>query len=132
AELAAEGLKNARGLGNLQATPERVYYSKLSDTHRQFSVAIYSVAVVMWVGGMLGIMNTMFAAISQRIKDVGVLRLMGYRRWQVFFSFQLESLVIALVGGALGVLIGYVIFDGWTATSIVSSGQGGGKTVILT
>jgi ABC-type lipoprotein release transport system permease subunit len=133
AELAAAALKNARGLGNLQATPERVYYSKLSDTNRQFSVAIYVVAVVMAVGGMLGIMNTMFAAISQRIKDVGVLRLMGYRRWQIFTSFQTESVVIGLVGGALGVLVGYLWADGRTATSIVSSaGGGGGKSIVLT
>src|SRR5207249_6476740 len=124
--------KNFRSERNLQASPERVYYSKLSQTNQEFSVAIYFIAAVMAIGGTLGIMNTMFAAISQRTKDIGVLRLMGYRRWQVFMSFQLESLVIALVGGALGVFIGYLIFDGWTATSIVSSGQGGGKTVILT
>ncbi len=78
----------------------------------------------MAIGGVLGIMNTMFAAISQRTKDIGVLRLMGYRRWQVFLSFQLESLVIAILGGCLGLLLGYLLADGRTATSIMSSGAG--------
>ena len=55
--------------------------------------------VVMAVGGMFGVMNTMFAAISQRTKDIGVLRLLGYTRRQMLVSFLLESLVIALVGG---------------------------------
>lgn len=132
AEAAAVELKNFRSSRNLQASPERVYYSKLSETNQQFSVAIYFIGVVMAIGGMLGIMNTMFAAISQRTKDIGVLRLMGYRRWQVFLSFQLESLVIALLGGCLGLFIGYLVADGRTATSIMSSGAGGGgKSVVL-
>jgi ABC-type antimicrobial peptide transport system permease subunit len=42
----------------------------------------------------------------------------------------LESLLIALVGGLLGVALGSMA-DGWTASSIVSSGQGGGKSVVL-
>ncbi len=131
--MASEELKNFRSSRNLQASPERVYYSKLQNTNKQFSFAIYVIAGVMAVGGVLGIMNTMFAAISQRMKDIGVLRLMGYRRWQIFASFQLESLLMAILGGGLGVLLGYLCADGVTATSIVSSGAGGGgKSIVLT
>ena len=84
----------------------------------------------MAVGGVFGVMNTMFAAISQRIKDIGVLRILGFARWQILVSFFLESLVLALVGGLLGCALGSLA-DGWTATSIVCSGQGGGKSVVL-
>jgi len=77
------------------------------------------------------VMNTMFAAISQRTKDIGMLRILGFARWQVLVSFFLETLVIALAGGLLGCALAYLFFDGATATSIVSSGQGGGKTVVL-
>jgi len=48
---------------------------------------------------------------------------MGYRRWQILLSFQLESLLIAILGGVLGCLVAYLLFDGRTATSIISSGQ---------
>ena len=75
-------------------------------------------------------MNTMYAAISQRTKDIGVLRILGYARWQILVSFLLESLVIALLGGILGCAIGMVA-DGWTARSVVSNGPGGGKSVVL-
>ena len=51
-------------------------------------------------------MNTMFAAISNRIKDIGVLRILGYARWHILVSFLLESLVIALLGGLLGCALG--------------------------
>ena len=84
----------------------------------------------MSVGGIFGVMNTMFAAISQRTKDIGVLRLLGYARWQILVSFLLESLVIALVGGLLGCALGSLA-DGWTATSMMMGQGGGGKSVVL-
>jgi cell division protein FtsX len=114
----------------LGAKTELEYYAKLAETNKQFLVAIIFVAVIMAVGGIFGVMNTMFAAISQRTKDIGVLRILGFARWQILVSFFLESLLIALLGGILGCALGYLA-DGVTATSIVSSGQGGGKTVIL-
>jgi ABC-type antimicrobial peptide transport system permease subunit len=115
----------------LQAQVETDYYSKLTATNKQFLGAIIFVTIIMAIGGIFGVMNTMFAAISQRKKDIGVLRILGYARWQVLVSFFLESLVIALVGGILGCALGSLT-NGWTATSLVSGGQGGfGKTVVL-
>jgi putative ABC transport system permease protein len=132
AKLAVELLKNFKSDRNLQAYTEREYYAKMSDTSKQFSFAIYVVAFIMAIGGVLGIMNTMYAAISQRGKDIGVLRLMGYRRWQILLSFQFESLVIAILGGILGCAFVYFACNGWTMTSIISSGAGGGgKSVVL-
>jgi putative ABC transport system permease protein len=109
---------------------ETEYYKGLSDSTAQFSWAIGFLAVVMSVGGIFGVMNTMYAAISQRTKDIGVLRLLGYARWQILISFLLESLVIALAGGLLGCAVG-MMTDGWTATSIVTGTSGGGKSVVL-
>jgi ABC-type antimicrobial peptide transport system permease subunit len=115
----------------LSAQVETEYFESLTGTNRQFLFAIGFVTVVMAIGGVMGVMNTMFAAVSNRVKDIGVLRLMGYSRLQVMLAFLLESLLIALVGGALGCALGYLA-DGWTATSIVSSAAGGGgKFVVL-
>ncbi len=113
-----------------KAYTEREYYSKLSATNDQFRIAIIFVAVIMAIGGVLGVMITMFAAVSQRTKDVGVLRILGYARWQVLCSFLVESIVLALVGGIVGCALGYLV-NGATANSIVSSGQGGGKSIAL-
>jgi cell division protein FtsX len=112
------------------ATPETEYYAKLQAMNEQLLWGIRFVAVIMAVGGIFGVTNTMFAAISQRIKDIGVLRILGYARWQILISFLLESLAIALLGGLIGCGLGYLV-DGAEATSILSSGQGGGKTVVL-
>lgn len=132
AKLAAKEIKDFRSARNFQAYTEREYYAKMTDTSKQFSAAIYVVAFIMAIGGILGIMNTMYAAISQRSKDIGVLRLMGYQRWQIMLSFQFESLLIAILGGTLGCLLTYLLVDGQTVTSLISSGPGGGgKSVVL-
>ena len=133
ADRTVEMLKDSKLVGkNFQAFTEREYYAKMNDTSKQFSVASWVVALIMALGGVLGIMNTMYAAVSQRSKDIGVLRLMGYRRWQILLSFHFESMLIAVIGGALGCLVAYVIFDGRSVTSLISSGQGGpGKTIVL-
>lgn len=124
-----EDLKNYKKAA-LYPLVETEYFSKQGETSKQFLVAVIVVAVVMAIGGVFGVMNTMYAAISQRTKDIGVLRILGYARWQVLVSFLLESLVIALIGGILGCAIG-MLADGWTARSVVSSGPGGGKSVVL-
>ena len=92
--------------------------------------AIIVVTIFLSIGGVFGVMNTMFAAINQRMKDIGVLRLLGYRRRSILVCFLLESVLIAMIGGLLGVALGS-LSDGWTASSIVGSGQGGGKFVVL-
>jgi ABC-type antimicrobial peptide transport system permease subunit len=75
-------------------------------------------------------MNTMYAAISQRTRDIGILRLLGYKRWQILVSFMFESMALAILGGLLGCAIGYLA-DGVTASSVVSGGPGGGKFIVL-
>jgi ABC-type lipoprotein release transport system permease subunit len=115
----------------LQTQTETEYFSQLQGTNQQFTIAIGFFTIFMAIGGIFGVMNTMFAAISQRSKDIGVLRILGYARWQILLSFLLESLLIAFAGGLIGLAVGS-LSHGVTATSIVGSGQGGfGKTVIL-
>jgi ABC-type antimicrobial peptide transport system permease subunit len=130
AALMAYHLRNRFSNPKVNAQTETEYFSKQSETNRQFLVAIIVIAAVMALGGMCGVMNTMFAAISQRTKDIGVMRIIGFKRWQMLVSFLLESLGIALIGGLAGLAIGSLT-HGLSATSSISSGQGGGKTVIL-
>ncbi|MBI1899777.1 MAG: ABC transporter permease [Planctomycetia bacterium] len=115
----------------VNAQVETEYFAGLSESTRVFLIAVTFLTVVIAVGGIFGVMNTMFAAISQRSQDVGVLRLLGFKRRQVLVSFLLESLLIAVIGGAVGCGLGFLA-DGWQANSIVTgSAGGGGKFVVL-
>jgi ABC-type lipoprotein release transport system permease subunit len=126
---AARQIKKVTVQGDLEAFPEREYYARQTQTSEQYLGASLILAAMMACGGILGIMNTMFAAISQRTRDIGVLRLQGFTRWQILRSLLLESLVIAFLGGLLGCALG-ALADGWSATSVVSS-DGNSKTVVL-
>jgi len=128
AQKLADDLKASQEVA-LNAMTEESYFESLSETSRVLLWAIRIIAGFMALGGIFGVMNTMFAAISQRIKDIGVLRILGYSRMDVLLSFLMESLLLALVGGVLGCLLG-LLCDGWTAKSTVG-GQGAAKTVVL-
>jgi ABC-type antimicrobial peptide transport system permease subunit len=117
--------------GAATAMTETEYYSKLTATNDQFRIAIVFIAIIIAIGGAMGVMNTMYAAVSQRTKDIGVLRILGYSRKQVLMSFLLESMVVAAVGGLVGCGLG-LLGDGASAASTLSSGfGGGGKSVVL-
>lgn len=63
------------------------------------------IAVVMSIGAVFGALNTMYAAVDQRIREIATLLAIGFSPGSIYLAFVLESLLIALLGGALGVLL---------------------------
>jgi len=130
AKTLADHLSHGYKKSALQATTEPEYYSKLGEAAEQLLGAIFMVAIIMAIGGVFGVMNTMFAAIAQRASDIGVLRILGFARWQILAAFMLESLAIALIGGVLGCVLGYLV-NGVSASTMVGSNDGVPKSVIF-
>jgi len=114
----------------VNAVVESEYYSKLNDTNQQFLAAAAVVTIILCIGGTLGAMNAMFAAVAQRTQEIGVLRILGFRRRQIFASFLAEALLMAVAGGLAGCALA-TLADGWTTTSVLSGGQGAGASVVL-
>ncbi len=115
----------------LKAFQEQAYYAELTKTNETFLTYIVAVAVIMAIGGVFGVMNTMFASIAARIKEVGVLRILGFKRWQILISFMLESLLISFLGGLLGCALGYLANFFEAKSTLSGGGGGGGKSVSL-
>jgi len=63
----------------------------------------------------LGIANTMAMSVFERTKEIGILRALGWRRWRVMRLILMESAILGLVGGVLGV------FGGWSALHLLAS-----------
>ncbi len=83
---------------------ERDYYREQSQTLATFiRVLGLLVTTIFSFGAMIGAMITMYAAVASRTVEVGTLRAVGFRRRSVLAAFLVESIVLALVGGALGV-----------------------------
>jgi putative ABC transport system permease protein len=87
----------------LEALTERKYYDRLSEGTSLFITALGSViALFCSLGAMIGAMITMYGAVANRMREVGTLRALGFRRGQVLVSFLVESLILSGLGGLLG------------------------------
>ncbi len=88
---------------NVQALREPDYYAKQSTVVTTLITVLGSlIAVVMGLGAVFGALNTMYSAVSERSREIAVLRAIGFGGGAIVLSFFVESLLIALVGGALG------------------------------
>jgi len=88
---------------NVQALREPDYYAKQSRVVTTLITAVGSlIAVVMGLGAVFGALNTMYSAVSERSREIAVLRAIGFGGGAIVLSFFVESLLIALVGGLVG------------------------------
>lgn len=89
----------------LETLTEAGYYEKQSNGTAMF-IKIMGVIIVFFLslGGMIGALITMQAAVAQRKREIGTLRALGFSRGSILFSFLMESAVLALVGGVVGVV----------------------------
>jgi len=105
----------------VQADSERKYYEKLAGSVATALIFLASfVAIVMGVGAVFGAMNTMYAIVSQRTREIGTLRALGFSRFSILFSFVMESVLLAIVGGAIGCLVALPM-NGYTASTGTSA-----------
>jgi len=76
------------------------------------------IATLMGVGAVFGALNTMYNAVSTRLREIATLRALGFGSGPVVGSVLLESLAPALVGGPIGCFIAYFAFNGYRAATI--------------
>jgi ABC-type antimicrobial peptide transport system permease subunit len=91
---------------HLKAVSERVFYE---DQQGTASGALKGLAVfisfIMAIGAGFAGMNTMYAAVARRTKEIGTLRVLGFSRLSILIAFLLESIAIALIGAAIGIVL---------------------------
>lgn len=76
------------------------------------------IAVIMGLGAVFGALNTMYATVSARTREIATLRALGFKTSPVIISILMESLLLALIGGAIGGGLAYVAFDGFEAATL--------------
>ena len=106
----------------LQIDSEPKYYENLAgSTAKALLYLAYFVSVVMGIGAVFGAMNTMYAIVSQRTREIGTLRALGFSRFSILFSFVVESMLLAGIGGVLGCLLALPMNGFTTATGQTNS-----------
>ncbi|HZI87740.1 MAG TPA: FtsX-like permease family protein [Pyrinomonadaceae bacterium] len=91
---------------HLKAVPERTFYEDQQGTASGAlkGLAVF-IALIMAIGAGFAGMNTMYAAVARRTKEIGTLRVLGFRRRNILIAFILESVAIAVIGVAIGILL---------------------------
>lgn len=95
------------------------YYSRQSG---QGTLAIRilgtTVAIIMAIGAIFGALNSMYAAVAARTREIATLRAIGFRGGPVVVSVLIETLLLALAGGVVGAAIAWTLFDHYTASTL--------------
>ncbi|MEO6035394.1 MAG: ABC transporter permease [Verrucomicrobiota bacterium] len=86
----------------LLAFSESDYYAKQTMTATPIKWLGGFLATAMSIGAIFAAMNTMYASVGARTREIGTLRVLGYRRRTIVFSFLIEGALLALIGGFLG------------------------------
>jgi len=86
----------------LRADFETKYYAEQTSTATPIKFLGSFLAVAMSIGAVFAAMNTMYAAVGARTREIGTLRVLGFRRRVILASFNLEGAILAGVGGAIG------------------------------
>ncbi len=125
---AADVARRARSAqGRLEANPRlkvdakttRDYFSKQSEgLTRVIKVMGIVIGVIMAIGAMFGALNTMFAAVAARAREIATLRAIGFRGLPVVVAVMLETMLLALIGGLLGAFVAWLIFNGYTVSTL--------------
>ena len=90
----------------LKPQREREYYESQSATTAALIRAFGTfVTVVLSIGAVFGAMNTMYAAVAYRTREIGTLRALGFSRLRIILAFLAESVALALVGGVIGCVL---------------------------
>ena len=97
----------------------RAYYAAQSEgVTKVIRIVGIAVGVIMALGAIFGALNTMYAAISARGREIATLRAIGFGGLPVVLAVLLETLLLALLGGVLGGAIAWLLFNGYTVSTL--------------
>jgi putative ABC transport system permease protein len=97
----------------------RDYYATQSeDLSRLIRILGVAIAAIMGVGAVFGALNTMYAAVSTRSREIATLRALGFSATPVVISVMLEAALLALLGGVIGAGIAWIVFDRYTVSTL--------------
>lgn len=112
---------------NLDVTSEREYFADSAGGIATLLKFVgWPLSIVMAIGAFAGAWNTMYSSVDSRTREIATLRTIGFSGFTAFMGTLIESLVLALLGGALAILVIYLLFNGNSASTL-----GGGFTQIV-
>ena len=98
------------------------YYTAQSEgLSKVIRIVGITIATIMAIGAIFGALNSMYAAVATRAREIATLRAIGFRSAPVIISVMLETMLLALIGGLLGAFIAWLLFNNYTASTLGSN-----------
>ena len=103
----------------LDVLTTRDYYARQSERLTRL-ITILSVVIgsIMAVGAVFGALNTMYATVAGRAREIATMRAIGFPGLPVVVAVMLETMLLALLGGVLGGLLSWLVFNGYSASTL--------------
>lgn len=106
----------------LDVKSEDAYFAEqASQTSDLIQKLGWPLAIAMAFGALSGALNTMYSSVAARATEIATLRAIGFGGFAAFAGTLIESLVLAAIGGVVGAVATYLIFDGFTASTLGAS-----------
>ncbi len=97
----------------------RTYYSKQSEgLTKLINILGTVIGSIMAIGAVFGALNSMYAAVAGRAREIATMRALGFRGVPVVTAVMLETMLLALLGGLLGAAIAWLVFNGYTVSTL--------------
>lgn len=99
--------------------PERDFYAQQSQAKTGMVESFaYLIGAIMGLGAVVAAINTMYSSVSARSVEIGTLRSLGFSNTPIVVSVMAEALLLALVGGLLGGAVVYLLYDGFSSSTL--------------
>ena len=105
----------------LKVQSESDFYENQSSGADLIRVFGQVVGYIMAIGAVFAALNTMYSAVSTRLVEIGTLRALGFKGTTVLLALLIEALLLATIGGLLGGAIAYLLFNGYTVSTLAGA-----------
>ena len=105
----------------LKVQSESDFYENQSSGADLIKVFGQVVGYIMAIGAVFAALNTMYSAVSTRLVEIGTLRALGFKGTTVLLALLIEALLLATIGGLLGGAIAYILFNGYTVSTLAGA-----------
>jgi putative ABC transport system permease protein len=104
---------------DLDVSNEREYFSdSMGGTQDLIMFVGWPLAIIMAIGAFAGAWNAMYASVDSRLREIATLRAIGFGGFPAFVGTMVESVALALIGGVIGAVITYFVFNGISASTL--------------
>jgi putative ABC transport system permease protein len=106
---------------NLEVQTEAAYFASQGEALNGIAIFGWSISIVMGLGALAGALNTMYTSVASRARETATLRAIGFSNVSAFMGTLAESIVLSVTGGIIGALVAWLVFDGFSASTLGAS-----------